>query len=251
MAPVRGRVLHRRNWATLITLIVFVGAGVAAAVAVSWPGGLKILALVGALAAGLTPALQGALRVLYLAREAREARELPLAQKRDELSQAQAKEEAADQKVAQREQELAELQDKGLQLQKFVRERAASLDYRGRLGVISQVRRDFEELVALLPGSQSTTPEQSAAIVATVQEHIPEVERIVLFIDDLDRCPHEKVVEVLQAVHLLLAFKLFVVVVGVDSQWLERSLLAHYKNLLDEPFGYLRRSSRFLLHCGR
>jgi len=67
------------------------------------------------------------------------------------------------------------------------------------------------------------------------------VERIVLFIDDLDRCPHDKVVEVLQAVHLLLAFKLFVVVVGVDSRWLERSLRAHYKNLLEEPASYLEK----------
>ncbi|MEZ5024500.1 MAG: P-loop NTPase fold protein [Chitinophagales bacterium] len=42
------------------------------------------------------------------------------------------------------------------------------------------------------------------------------VERIVLYIDDLDRCPPKKVVEVLQAIHLILAFPLFVVVVGVD-----------------------------------
>jgi KAP family P-loop domain len=234
-------ILHRRSWATLITLVVFVGAAILASVAVSVPAGLKILTLIGAVVVGLTPALRGAVQVLYLAREAREARELPLAQKRDELAQAQAREEAADQKVGQYEHELADLQDKGLQLQEFVRKRAASSDYRGKLGVISQIRRDFEELVALLPGSQPTAPEQSAVVVETVKEHIPEVERIVLFIDDLDRCPHDKVVEVLQAVHLLLAFKLFVVVVGVDSQWLERSLRQHYKNLLEEPTSYLEK----------
>ena len=44
------------------------------------------------------------------------------------------------------------------------------------------------------------------------------IERIVLYIDDLDRCPPERVVEVLQAVHLLLAFELFVVVVAVDAR---------------------------------
>ena len=234
-------VLHQRNWATLVILIVFVGAGVLASVAASWPAGLKFLTLVGAVAAGLTPALHGALRVLYLAREAREARELPLAQKSDELAQAQAKEEAAKQKVAEREQELADLSDKGLQLQEFVRERAASSDYRGKLGVISQIRRDFEQLVALLPSDQRPAPEQSAAVVATVKQRLPEVERIVLFIDDLDRCPHDKVVEVLQAVHLLLAFKLFVVVVGVDSHWLERSLRTHYEDLLEEPTSYLEK----------
>jgi hypothetical protein len=56
----------------------------------------------------------------------------------------------------------------------------------------------------------------------------------VLYIDDLDRCPPEKVVEVLQAVHLLLAFPLFVVVVGVDARWISRSLETHYRKLLGE-----------------
>ena len=234
-------VLYRRRWATLLTLIVLVGAGAAAAAIASWPAGLKAVALVGALAASLLPALSGASRVLYLAREAREARELPLVKKRDELAQAQAREEDAQREVAQRERELAELRDKGLQLQEFVRERAASSDYRGKLGVISQIRRDFEQLVALIPGGQPGGAEQSAAVVAAVKQRVPEVERIVLFVDDLDRCPHDKVVEVLQAVHLLMAFKLFVVVVGVDSRWLERSLRAHYKNLLEEPASYLEK----------
>src|SRR5206468_9352712 len=52
-----------------------------------------------------------------------------------------------------------------------------------------------------------------------------------LYIDDLDRCPSSLVVQVLQAVHLLLAFDLFVVVVGVDSRWLLRSLEEEYAQL--------------------
>jgi hypothetical protein len=54
------------------------------------------------------------------------------------------------------------------------------------------------------------------------------VERIILYIDDLDRCQADKVVDVLQAVHLLLAYPLFVVVVGVDPRWLSHSLTATY-----------------------
>jgi hypothetical protein len=67
------------------------------------------------------------------------------------------------------------------------------------------------------------------------------VDRIFLYVDDLDRCPHDKVIEVLQAVHLLLAFELFVVVVGVDNRWLTKSVAAHYDNLLDEPDSYLEK----------
>jgi hypothetical protein len=55
------------------------------------------------------------------------------------------------------------------------------------------------------------------------------INRIILYIDDLDRCPPQRVVQVLQAIHLLLAFPLFVVVVGVDSRWVTRSLQQSYE----------------------
>ncbi|MEE9251477.1 MAG: P-loop NTPase fold protein, partial [Alphaproteobacteria bacterium] len=58
--------------------------------------------------------------------------------------------------------------------------------------------------------------------------------RLILLIDDLDRCPPEKVVDVLQAVHLLLYFPLFIVVVAVDARWLSRSLKDQYPDLLEE-----------------
>ncbi len=61
-------------------------------------------------------------------------------------------------------------------------------------------------------------------VEGTDTARLPRIDRIVLYIDDLDRCPEDKVVDVLQAVHLLLAFPLFVVVVGVDSRWLLHSL---------------------------
>jgi hypothetical protein len=62
------------------------------------------------------------------------------------------------------------------------------------------------------------------AIVETSWPDHPTIERIVLYIDDLDRCPPARVVDVLAAVNLLLAFPLFVVVVAVDERWLVGSL---------------------------
>lgn len=53
-----------------------------------------------------------------------------------------------------------------------------------------------------------------------------------LYIDDLDRCTPRQVVQVLQAVHLLLALDLFVVVVGVDPRWLLHSLRDQYQTIL-------------------
>ncbi|MEM7157744.1 MAG: P-loop NTPase fold protein [Myxococcota bacterium] len=95
--------------------------------------------------------------------------------------------------------------------------------YRQSEGVISLVRRDLSELKAALQGWRDDHPDES-------------VDRIVLYIDDLDRCPADRVVEVLQAVHLLLAIDdLFVVVVGVDARWLSRSLEQGYEHLLEAP----------------
>lgn len=50
------------------------------------------------------------------------------------------------------------------------------------------------------------------------------VERIVLHIDDLDRCPPDRVVDVLQAVTLLLSTSLFVIVVAADPRTLRHAL---------------------------
>ena len=54
------------------------------------------------------------------------------------------------------------------------------------------------------------------------------LQRIVLYVDDLDRCTPARVVDVLQAVNLLLTMDLFMVVVAVDPRWLLRSLEAHH-----------------------
>ncbi|MET9116010.1 P-loop NTPase fold protein [Streptomyces longwoodensis] len=64
-----------------------------------------------------------------------------------------------------------------------------------------------------------------------------------LYIDDLDRCPPARVVEVLEAVHLMLALPLFVVVVAIDPRWLLASLHHHYQELFTQdsatPLDYL------------
>ncbi len=68
-----------------------------------------------------------------------------------------------------------------------------------------------------------------------VWTNLPRIDRIILYIDDLDRCPPNRVVDVLRAIQLLLAFPLFVVVVGVDARWVKRSLNVRYSNQLRSP----------------
>lgn len=70
----------------------------------------------------------------------------------------------------------------------------------------------------------------------------PHLQRIVLYIDDLDRCSPERVLEVLQAVNLLLTMDLFMVVVAVDPRWLVESLRTFHGQMFSEnvhPLDYL------------
>ncbi|HYQ62361.1 P-loop NTPase fold protein [Actinophytocola sp.] len=128
-------------------------------------------------------------------------------------------------RVGELGRQLAELSP-GQRLYSFLADRARGDAYTGNLGLISTIRKDFEQLIRLLKEWRTRpTPEH------------PPIDRIVLYIDDLDRCDPEQVVEVLQAVHLLLALDLFVVVVGVDPRWLTRSVGSHYRQLLDERPG--------------
>lgn len=64
---------------------------------------------------------------------------------------------------------------------------------------------------------------------------VPPLERVILYIDDLDRCSPRKVVDVLAAVHLLLALPFFVVVVAVDPRWLRRCLEQYHSELFGGP----------------
>lgn len=97
----------------------------------------------------------------------------------------------------------------------FATERMGDHHYTDGLSIVSTLRQDLEKLRQRLDDLR----ESSGG---------PEIHRIVLYIDDLDRCDPKHVVEVLQAVHLLLAFDLFAVIVAVDARWLERSLYTRY-----------------------
>jgi KAP family P-loop domain len=121
---------------------------------------------------------------------------------------------SAEQQAAAAAAELQRIDAGGL-VYDFLQERRESNQYLAHTGLISTIRQDLERLGKLL-SDLSMSPDRK-------------IGRIILYIDDLDRCNPDKVVEVLQAVHLLLAFDIFNVVVGVDGRWLERSLDAVYK----------------------
>lgn len=107
-------------------------------------------------------------------------------------------------------------------LYSFIEKRENSEDYKKHLGIVSYIRKDFEILSELFVAHNDEAKEMRSKFSKPL-------ERIVLYIDDLDRCPEDRVVEVLEAVNLLMAFPLFIVVVGVDPRWVKNALIMRYQ----------------------
>ena len=120
----------------------------------------------------------------------------------------------------ERQRELATSGQLGSVLQRM----AALTEYRDQLGLIARTRQRFVEIdraIADLDGAIVAGPPGSAPF-----------RRVVVMIDDLDRCPPDKVVSVLEAVHLLLDFRSFVAVIAVDTRWLEQSIQTCHRDVL-------------------
>lgn len=114
----------------------------------------------------------------------------------------------------------------GQGLEEYLLKRAGSADYQEQLGIIALIHLDMKELQRKLRAGLRVTVKGKT--------EVRKYDRVVLYIDDLDRCTPARVVEVLQAVHLLLSIPLFVVVVAADPRWLLQCLLTHYQDLLHE-----------------
>lgn len=90
-----------------------------------------------------------------------------------------------------------------------------------QIGLISRARRLFQSV-------EEVVKEERRKRLAGEANDGAVPDRIVLYIDDLDRCTHAQVYDVLQAIHLLLAFQLFVVIVGVDVRWVEEAVARQF-----------------------
>jgi hypothetical protein len=254
------QVSHRNIWR--LVLVAGVALAVAGVVLLILPGLLRygvpaLIAAVTALAGAARPVGQAAAKVRTVLRHVeqtiatadvvwrqREQRQqVKLDALRAELERTEAERRNIADRVAEAQLQVEQTQHEidelgaGRRLYRFIAERASSEDYRRQLGVVSLIRQDFDELTRRLRARREEGADPA----------LPTVERIVLYIDDMDRCPPERVVQVLEAVHLLLAIDLFVVVVGVDPRWLLRSLQRHFRDVLTDELtsdGYWQSTPR-------
>ena len=82
-------------------------------------------------------------------------------------------------------------------------------DYREQMGYQHRVLDDLRFVVGRLRGDRPAP-------------------RVVVFIDDLDRCSDEKVMELLQAINLILGESDFYVFLGIDTKMIYRAIETHY-----------------------
>ncbi|NMO88211.1 P-loop NTPase fold protein [Actinomycetospora sp. TBRC 11914] len=246
----RGRELVVAALATLIVAGLVVGVAALGPLLVQWAG--RLLAVVGggglvAVVAASQDQIRGALK--QVASATARARRFIEAQQ----SQLQSAIKTEEVRIAALKRKVQNFTAAG-KLAGLVAERAAEGYYRRSLGLMTDIREDFEHMASLLaaaaeaPDQTSFGGEPQLAASSTNGERVqrsplqdkagdelPRIDRIVLYIDDLDRCPPARVVAMLEAVHLLLAVKggLFVVVLAVDPRWLLRAVGAHYRDVLD------------------
>ena len=169
---------------------------------------------------------------------------LELEDKRTEVLEELSNQEHVYREINEKIELLEYEKDQGLDskaLFSFISKRSKSEDYENQLGIISLIRRDLETLSALFLGMDidKDMPEPEKKLLLDKEKRLSKIrkkmggkslDRIILYIDDLDRCPDEKVLDVLQAVHLLMAFPIFIVVVGVDSRSVTNAL--YYRNVI-------------------
>jgi hypothetical protein len=108
-------------------------------------------------------------------------------------------------------------------LRDLIRGRVEAGEYDRHLGIVHRVQEDLQQI------SDSLLPRDGYD-----QNLFPRGKpRIVLFIDDLDRCPPEQVVQVLETAQLLVKTELFVVVIAMDVRYVTRALEKEYKEVLE------------------
>lgn len=252
--------LVRREWTTLALLGLVVLAAAAAVVAVheldldrlragvvALTGLLGIVPIAVRIYRVVEPLFRAAddFRMRLRAEDARLARDIE--QKRSELETTGKKLGTATTARAQREAEAARLRQgtPDQVFDYFLNIAAETQGFERELGIVSRVRRAFEQLDAIFAERErlrrdvhpGDAPRGAAEELRRLDNVTDGIDRIVLYIDDLDRCQVHQVVRVLEAVHLLLAFPLFVVVVGVDARWLQQSLLEFYNRQLGGQAG--------------
>jgi len=100
-------------------------------------------------------------------------------------------------------------------------------------GVMNEIQKELREAIKHFVNPKA--PKGKKNIKEKIQK---KTLKVVVFIDELDRCPIEKIVDILEAVKLFLAEKIFIVVIAVDTRVVSEAIQMHYKDLKNPDLAY-------------
>ncbi|MCY6483854.1 P-loop NTPase fold protein [Clostridium aestuarii] len=105
-------------------------------------------------------------------------------------------------------------------LRDYIMKKLATNGYRDNMGFINTVKEDIDNLNSIIN-------------TKVINDKELNLNKIILVVDDLDRCPEEKVVQVLQAIQLLLSTDMFIVILAVDSKWIDNCITSIYDKMIN------------------
>jgi len=110
-------------------------------------------------------------------------------------------------------------------------------------GIVHNIQEELESAIKirLAPEGNDQQPEISKADIASrvrANEY-----KIIVLIDELDRCPLERIVDILEAIKLFLAERIFIVLIAIDTRVAAEAIRLHYKDVEnpDLPREYLEK----------
>lgn len=127
---------------------------------------------------------------------------------------------------------------------------AARFDSAPMAGLVSRIQDEFKTALQTKIDPEKK-PKTMDALRTDIRQRVQQNElKIVVFIDELDRCPLEKIVEILEAIKLFLAEDIFIVLLGVDTRVAAEAIRLHYKDVHNPnlPREYLEKIVQLPLH---
>jgi len=109
----------------------------------------------------------------------------------------------------------------GMSLRETISQKFDANEYVNNLGIVHKVHQDLQSISDSMLNNKRR------------KDIFPRGDpRIILFVDDLDRCPQDTVVEVIEALQLVVKTKLFVAVLAIDPRYVCLALEKKYKGIL-------------------
>jgi hypothetical protein len=107
---------------------------------------------------------------------------------------------------------------------------AAQFDSAPASGVINGIQDELNHALTTATLSIGSGKDDGRGLPSIIDRAKRNELKIVVFIDELDRCPLDRIVDILESIKLFLAEELFIVLLAVDTRVAAEAIRLHYKD---------------------